>query len=113
MTTLVPELEAAGELYFVLCDFGKAFVETDPARADRETVVEDNGIDTPGQTAHWPQCSSASRLSASLCWFFDFSRPHHQRRPMVRVDVPVRELFGCDPILFGQKFPSGYIFIEY
>jgi len=44
MTSLVPELDAAGDLHFVLCDYGrlgKAFVETDPARADRETVVED------------------------------------------------------------------------
>src|SRR3954468_24680891 len=44
MTSLVPELDAAGKLHFVLCDYGrrgKAFVETDPARADRETVVED------------------------------------------------------------------------
>jgi len=44
MTSLVPELDAAGDLHFVLCDFGrlgKAFVETDPARADREAVVED------------------------------------------------------------------------
>ena len=43
MTSLVPELDAAGDLHFVLCDFGrlgKAFVETDPARADREHVVE-------------------------------------------------------------------------
>jgi hypothetical protein len=45
MASLVPELApAAGELHFVLCDFGKlgqAFIETDPARADRESVVED------------------------------------------------------------------------
>jgi hypothetical protein len=44
MTSLVPELDAAGDLHFVLCNFGRlgeAFVETDPARADRETVVED------------------------------------------------------------------------
>jgi hypothetical protein len=44
MTSLVPEIVPAGELHFVLCDFGRlgpAFVETDPARADREHVVED------------------------------------------------------------------------
>src|SRR3954447_19862781 len=44
MTTLVPELDAAGDLHFVLCDLGKlgkAFVETAPARADREAIVED------------------------------------------------------------------------
>src|SRR5262245_9269703 len=44
MTSLAPELDAAGDLHFVLCNFGrlgKAFVETDPARADREAVVED------------------------------------------------------------------------
>lgn len=43
--SLVPEAApVAGELHFVLCDFGKlgqAYLETDPARADRESVIED------------------------------------------------------------------------
>ena len=37
---LVPSL--GHDLHFVLCDFGKnghAFVETDPAHADRDTVI--------------------------------------------------------------------------
>ena len=40
MPSLVPSL--GQDLHFVLCDFGKnghAFVETDPAHADRNTVI--------------------------------------------------------------------------
>jgi hypothetical protein len=41
---LVPEIEARGPLYFVLCDYGpkvgRAFVETDPDMADRESIVQ-------------------------------------------------------------------------
>jgi hypothetical protein len=38
--SLVPSLD--DDLHFVLCDFGKngcAFVETDPAHADRNTII--------------------------------------------------------------------------
>jgi hypothetical protein len=45
MAYLVPEsAPAAGDLHFILCDFGgigQAYIETDPARADRESAVED------------------------------------------------------------------------
>lgn len=41
--SLVPE-PAEGPLYFVMCDYGpavgRAFVETDPDCADRETVIQ-------------------------------------------------------------------------
>jgi hypothetical protein len=43
MASLIPELGPnAGELHFVLCDFGRngiAFVETDPTAATHEEVV--------------------------------------------------------------------------
>jgi hypothetical protein len=45
MASLVPEsAPAANDLHFILCDFGgigQAFIETDPARADRESAIED------------------------------------------------------------------------
>jgi hypothetical protein len=41
---LVPEIEAGGPLYFVLCDYGpkvgRAYVETDPDEADRKAIVQ-------------------------------------------------------------------------
>ena len=43
MASLVPD-PSLGGVHFVLCDFGRlgqAFVETDPARAAREDVVDD------------------------------------------------------------------------